>query len=274
MNNLLDALVSSAPLMSKYLQQDVAISISNTEEYIALFETETLKFPFKEGSSIKESGYEGLLEQLAKTKGSITTIVPKELTGSVPIKSVVSPIIENGKLLGYYSVSINIEKEQKVENSSAVMENSIDSISSAIHSISEAAMQMEHMMQTIEKEYSNAENSIIEGSKAVQMIAKISSQSKLLGLNAAIEASRVGSVGSGFAVVATEMRKLADESRTITENVFHSLDAIHKSISEVVDLIKSAKDISIEQHSATNQLTKNIDDVQIQANQLVSLAKE
>ncbi|OAP36451.1 chemotaxis protein [Sinorhizobium glycinis] len=78
-----------------------------------------------------------------------------------------------------------------------------------------------------------AENSIEIG-EIVSVVAEIADQTNLLALNAAIEASRAGEHGRGFNVVASEIRTLADQSKTATTRVRRILMEIQKSTNAAV----------------------------------------
>ena len=114
-------------------------------------------------------------------------------------------------------------------------------------------------------------DSSIEIGKVIKVITSIAQQTNLLALNATIEAARAGEAGKGFAVVANEVKELAKQTASATEDISQKIEAIQadtrgvvQAITEIGQIIQQINDYQNttasaveEQTATTNELARS-----------------
>jgi hypothetical protein len=154
----------------------------------------------------------------------------------------------------------------------AVSQN-VEQAVAAIEGISASSQELAANTESVVTVSHDSVRRVKDTGKILDMSRKIATQTKLLSLNASIEAARAGTYGRGFAVVAQEMQNLAQSSADATEDINKILQEIQDSIQKVIDGINQSAVISNKQAGTMQDIIKVIQDVQTSSTDLVAAFK-
>jgi len=115
---------------------------------------------------------------------------------------------------------------------------------SGLINIDKTMVQMEEATGSIVNKLSILSEKAADIAGVVKTINKLADQTNLLSLNAAIEAEKAGEYGTGFSVVATEIRRLADQTAVATYDIEQMVQGVQSAVSSaVMGIDKFAKDV-------------------------------
>ncbi len=153
---------------------------------------------------------------------------------------------------------------------SKIVEQSIESINGIANTSKSTAQVMEVL--------GNRSNEV---GAIIQVIDDIASQTNLLALNAAIEAARAGEQGRGFAVVADEVRKLAEKTTNATKEISETINVIQSdtesalaSMKNEMDAVESGVGHARDAGTALTEILDRVDQVNSMIEQIATASEE
>jgi methyl-accepting chemotaxis protein len=178
-------------------------------------------------------------------------------------------------------VSANVNT---VAASTEEMSASIREIAANATEAADVASQAVDTAESATQTVSKLGTSSAEISEVIKVITEIAEQTNLLALNATIEAARAGDAGKGFAVVANEVKELAKETASATDDIGQRIVAIQGdaraavvAITEISEVIARISDIQNtiasaveEQTATTNEITRHVTEAATGANEIAA----
>ncbi len=194
--------------------------------------------------------------QVAANLRSIADTISEKIKRQTDLVHKTNDLGQNSKELLDSSIKVAENTYANIERVGENLSSVIQSVENQSHKIRQSAEDEIQMAQRLGQVSSDTKE--IKG--VLTMISEIADQTNLLALNAAIEAARAGEHGRGFAVVADEVRKLAEKTQ-------HSLDEINASINTA---IASVEEISQEM-SASSENARELSDISLKINETLEV---
>lgn len=196
---ILSAINKTRTISRKVLNQSITYNCQNTLDKVNVIQVKNNSQ--KENNKVYLNKIENIKALLAKLE--LYSQEMKDVTNETQVKTNASLNFTNNE---YNAIKTNIDK--------------MFSIRHKIQTIAELILELSDFVQSI--------------SSTIGLIEDIAEQTNLLALNAAVEAARAGEHGKGFAVVASEIRKLADESKQATSKIISLINDIQQTANSTV----------------------------------------
>ena len=252
---LMEAALKFAPLIQQLVPIDCSVAVADREKFLIdiLFEGFDLKS--NEGKPIpKDSG----VFRAIQSGDPQSTVLPKEVYG-VAFKSVTVPIIDDTEnVIGCIALGLSLKTQETLIEAAHSFASTHEEIVASTEEVAAAAQELFAEMETLNGLQGKMVELVEKTEVILDFIKKIAANSNLLGLNAAIEAARVGREGRSFEVVATEIRKMAENSAKSVEEIKVVIDTIKQNVYEISNEISKVLEISQHQAASTGEITASV----------------
>ena len=189
-------------------------------------------------------------------KQSMDTIVDMVTSQTAETEEIFASLTEISSMIG--SVSRNLEHTKLLSKETRELARvGGDKVSESLSGM----IDIQNTVKNIEEKAHSLGESSTKVGQIVEIINGISEQTNLLALNAAIEAARAGEAGRGFAVVADEVRKLAENSRTSTQQISSLISVIQKEVYDVIIAVNEGYEKAKHGTNLAQETSENIENI-------------
>ena len=254
---ILQDVINVAPYIPLFIDEPVSVAVTNTETFIynqpcaEIPVACDLGEPFPAGSTPSM-----VISSRERTRRE----VPAHVYG-VPFMSYAIPLWEDGVVVGCLMIAKSIEKIKGVKDAISTLSEEVEQVVEAVNDITDEIQVVSENNQEIYGMMTRLLEETDKMNGILAVINKLSNSSKMLGLNASIEAARAGQAGKGFAVVASEIERMSNNTTQSAKEIGSMLRGVDEQVNNVSDKSKATSDSVSQQAAALQEIAATIENL-------------
>lgn len=267
---LMEVIVKASPYLREIFNTELFVSITDTKKVIAHVPGEKIDTGAQVGDWIAEGASSS---QAMRSREKVIVNIPKEVYG-IPYRAHATPVFDDkNNIIGAVVLGISTEKQVKFQEIIEEFGMAFAQNNLTIQEISENAQNLATIGDNLTRVTNKTSESVQKINNIIKLIRRIADQTKILGLNASIEAARAEEAGRGFGVVADEINRLSDESKESALNIDGFLMEISSAIEIINDHSQKTNLVCQEQASSIEEIAASVQELSAQLEILTAFSE-
>ena len=266
---ILDCLVKMAPLINQFTQADMGVAVCDQEKWLVYVPAHSLDLKIKAGDPVLAGGAAHLAMH---QKERVVLEVDENLYGTSYI-AVGYPLVDSeGEVRGAIITSENLERREMLVDMAKEIQGFLQNIQGSIQEIAAEAEELSATSEELKSVTEDATVKVESTAGIIDTVKQIAKRTNLIGLNASIEAARVGEYGRGFNVVANEVRNLSQMTNNSTAEIGHIINLIKDAIISIDSATQMVSKVSQSQAEKLSGINAILEEFGRMADTLVQAA--
>lgn len=253
MNSKLQAIVDSIEFYQSTYPEDACILIFDTEKVIGYKRGQNIDLKIRLGETVNQ--HQTTTSIRAMKSGKFLREERSAESFGFPYIASSVPIFENGKIIGVVTGVISNYRVDNMRIAAEELSGAVQQMSATSEELAHASSDVSNRIEELSQYAGQMQGNIQQINSIVNAVKDIAMHSKILGLNASIEAARSGEHGKGFAVVANEIQKMAQNSTDSADNIAKQLIDITDSIEHINSYTKQIATFAEEYTASMHEMS-------------------